>query len=186
MPLHLKPLSGAGCRAASVALDKARGVDSLVTCTLGACVTRWCLTFLSGLSSDNSVRPPPARGSTASGGKGSSRGRGKGSQAEGSGKYALGSEAHRVSHCDSNGVTHANDSLNTHLKVDRQMSLRADLVTEFGPEDEWCFPPMMSKMFGKGRFILCNKKHDPTHATANSSAHQYPRDYRQRVKRHFH
>ena len=127
-----------------------------------------------------------ARGSKGNrGGKGGKGGRGQ-KGAPGETRYAVGSESHRVSYCDQNGVTHGDDSLDLYLKVDRRYALRSDLVAEFGPEDEWCFPPMASNMFGKGRFILCNNKaHDPKHATATSSAHQYPPDYRSRFRRHF-
>ena len=100
-------------------------------------------------------------------------------------KWVVGAKSNRVSYCDEKNVSHDDDSLNTYLKVDSTRALRKDLVQEFGPEKNLCFPYMFSPLFRKGRFILCCKPGDAKHLDWRSPAHQFPKDYRSRIKRHF-
>jgi hypothetical protein len=98
----------------------------------------------------------------------------------------LGSEAHMVVYCDAAGNTQQDDSKNVMIKVlfnTPKQAKRADLDKEFGPA--LCKPPMFSMLFGKSRFSFCDNASHPDHATSSSPAHQYPKNYRQRLQQHF-
>jgi hypothetical protein len=122
-------------------------------------------------------------------GKGSSKGKGA-SSSQGTppnNSVVFGSDSNMVAYKDLNGVTQSDDSLNVMLHVTfrahEKKALRAALDQEFGVH--LCKPPLFSNLFGKSRFTLCDNPAHPDHATANSVAHRYPRDARQRLERHF-
>ena len=137
-----------------------------------------------------------SKGKGAPKGKGTPKGKGKGKGSSGKGKGAsasqgtppvFGSDSSMVAYKDLNGVTQSDDSLNVMIHVTfrahERKALRAALDQEFGVQ--LCKPPLFSNLFGKARFTLCDNPAHPDHATANSVAHRYPRDARQRLERHF-
>ena len=140
------------------------------------------LTATAALQNRNQRKP---KGKGKGKGKGKSKGQGKGK----AGQLAIlpamsreiGSSAGLYWESGVDGTVHGDPSKNDHCNLPGVGRIAvADLNNEFGIGV--CRASIMSKLFGNLRFTACQHSGHPAHSDCRSGAHEFPADYRARVR----
>ena len=94
----------------------------------------------------------------------------------------IGTSSHLFWLSDVHGVVHNDAKLNDHSNhsgVGRAKSSDIEQVIGKGK----CKAGAMSKLFGSLRFTSCQDKGHPQHSDTSSGAHDYPKDYKAKVRK---
>ena len=114
-------------------------------------------------------------------GKGKSKGQGKGKAGQPPMSREIGSSAGLYWESGIDGTVHGDSSKNDHCNLPGVGRIAAaDLSAEFGIGV--CRASIMSKLFGSLRFTACQHSGHPAHSDCRSGAHEFPADYRARVR----